>query len=53
MKKYTVQFKVISESNVGVEDVEYYLKDLINKSVLPALNLELVPLTFEVKVSRN
>ncbi len=53
MKKYTVQFKVISESNVGVEDVEYYLKDLLNKSVFPALNLELVPLTFEVKVSRK
>ena len=53
MKKYSVQFKVVSESNVSIEDVEYYLKDLINKSVLPALNLELVPLTFDVKVSRK
>jgi hypothetical protein len=53
MKKYSVQFKVINESNVSAQDVEYYLKDLLNKSVFPALNLELVPLTFEVKVSRK
>lgn len=53
MKKYTVRFKVISDTNSNVNDVEYYLKDLMNTSILPALNLELVPLTFEVKVSRN
>ena len=55
MKKYTVTFKVTaSEFNSdNLADYEFYLKDLLNKAVLPALNLELVPLTFEVKKARN
>jgi hypothetical protein len=55
MKKYTVSFKVIaSEFNSdSIEDYEYYLKDLLNKAVFPTLNLELVPLTFEVKKARK
>jgi hypothetical protein len=54
-RKYTVTFKVIaSEYNSdSINDYEFYLKDLLNKAVLPALNLELVPLTFEVKKARN
>jgi hypothetical protein len=54
-RKYTVTFKVIaSEYNRdSINDYEFYLKDLLNKAVLPALNLELVPLTFEVKKARN
>ena len=55
MKKYTVTFKVTaSEFNSdSLEDLEYYLKDLLNKAVFPALNLELVPLSFEVKKARG
>ena len=55
MKKYTVTFQVTaSEYNSdSLEDYEYYLKDLINKAVFPALNLELVPLTFTVKKARK
>ena len=55
MKNYTVSFKVTaSEYNSdSLEDLEYYLKDLLNKAVFPALNLELVPLTFTVKRARG
>jgi hypothetical protein len=55
VKKYTVTFQVTaSEYNSdSLEDYEYYLKDLLNKAVFPALNLELVPLTFTVKKARN
>jgi hypothetical protein len=55
VKKYTVTFQVTaSEYNSdSLEDYEYYLKDLLNKAVFPALNLELVPLTFTVKKARK
>jgi hypothetical protein len=52
MKKFTISFKVeVSEGDaVGFE---YFLKDLLETSVLPALSADLVPLTLEVKKSRN
>jgi hypothetical protein len=62
MAKYTVSFKVDSEfhyqlnGNKNLSDAEVLeieLKDLIQTSVLPALDLQLVPLTFTVKKARN
>ena len=59
MAKYSVSFKVncedylIADEKVFFEGLEYDLKDLIKVAVLPTLNLELIPLTFEVKRSRN
>lgn len=52
-QKYTVTFKIESNSQETAQEIEFYLKDLISSSVLPALNLELFPLTFEVKKARN
>ena len=55
MKKYTVTFQV-NLDNVNKNDsemLEYYLQDLLVKSVLPALNCELVPLTMTVKAARK
>jgi hypothetical protein len=54
-QKFTVSFQV-TESNfihTTAEDLEYYLKDLLTKSVLPALNLDLVHLSFTVKKARK
>lgn len=54
-KKYSVTFRVetpIHGSNTQ-EALEIYLKDLLTSSVLPALNLELVPLSLEVKKARK
>jgi hypothetical protein len=62
MAKYTVSFKVDSEfhyqanGNRNLSDAEVLeieLKDLIQTAVLPALDLQLVPLTFTVKKARN
>ena len=59
MAKYTVSFKVncdnylIADEKEFFQGLEYSLKDLIQVAVLPTLNLELVPLTFEVKRARN
>jgi hypothetical protein len=39
--------------NTTAEEVEIYLKDLLQKAVLPALNLDLVPLSLEVKKARK
>jgi hypothetical protein len=55
MKKYTVTFQV-NLDNINKDDsatLEYYLQDLLVKSVLPALNCELVPLTLAVKAARK
>jgi len=48
MTKYTVSFMV-----EGYELDEIGLEDLIKVAVLPTLNLELVPVTFEVKKARK
>lgn len=55
MPKYTVKFKV-NLDNLNKNDaeiLEYHLQDLLVKSVLPALNLDLVPLTLEVRKARS
>jgi len=48
MTKYTVSFKV-----EGYELNQYALEDLLKVAVLPALSLELVPVSFDVKKSRK
>lgn len=52
MKKLSVNFKVLVNDD-EVTNFDYFLKDLLEKSVLPALSAQLVPLTLEVKKSRN
>jgi len=52
MKKYTVTFQVEQEW-ILTNGQAIGLEDLIKSTVLPALNLELVPLTFEVKKARK
>ena len=55
MKKYSITFRVQTPIN-GAETaaaLEVYLKDLLTSSILPALNLELIPLTLEVKKARK
>ena len=54
MKTYTVTFKVVKYDHEVSAPVmlEVELKDLLKSSVLPALNAELVPLTFDVKNAR-
>jgi hypothetical protein len=39
--------------NTTAEEVETYFRDLLVKAVLPALNLDLVPLSLEVKKARK
>lgn len=46
VKKLTIRFQVTTPEHINFE---YFLKDLLNVSVLPALNAELVPLSLEVK----
>ena len=48
MTKYTVSFKV-----EGYELDQYRLEDLLKVAVLPTLDLELVPVSFEVKKARK
>ena len=55
MKKYSITFRVqtpLIGKNLE-EALEIYLKDLLEVSVLPALNLELIPLTLTVKKARK
>jgi hypothetical protein len=51
MAKYTVKFKVEVSGDETV-NFEYFLNDLLNTSILPALSAELIPLTLEVKKAR-
>lgn len=57
--KYTVKFQIETDSRFvnrnlnETEILEMEIKDLLQVAVLPTLNLELVPLTFEVKRSRK
>lgn len=59
MAKYTVSFKVNCDDYLIANEKDFFngleldIKDLIQVAVLPTLNLELVPLTFEVKRARN
>ena len=56
--KYTVTFKVTTagasnNSDLALSDFYDSLQDLLKKAVLPALDAELMPLTFEVKKARK
>ena len=55
MKKYTVTFQIEKEDHEAVAPVmvEWELKDLLTSSILPAINAQLVPLSFTVKNARN
>jgi hypothetical protein len=64
MAKYTVTFKVETDFHYQLkgdgakrfsdaEVLEIELNDLIKTIVLPALDLTLIPLTFEVKKARK
>jgi hypothetical protein len=59
MAKYTVTFKVETDFHYQLshlsdaEVLEIELKDLIKTAVLPALDLNLIPLTFTVKKARG
>ena len=54
-KKLTVRFQVsVSDDQPGniAVNFEYFLKDLLQTSVLPALDAQLIPLSLEVKKAR-
>jgi hypothetical protein len=56
-EKVTVRFQLELNPYGGEEatlqGVEAGLEDLLKRAVLPALNVELVPLSFEVKKARK
>jgi hypothetical protein len=54
-QKYTISLQVTEADfiHTTVFDLEFYFKDLLQKAVLPALNLDLVPLSLEVKKARK
>ena len=54
-KTYTIRLQVREADFISTtaEEVEIYFKDLLQKAVLPALNLDLVPLSLEVKKARK
>jgi hypothetical protein len=54
-QKFSISFQVTEANFIHTtpEDLEYYLKDLLTKSVLPALNLDLVYSSFEAKKARK
>jgi len=51
MKKLSISFKVDVQDS-EVLNYEYFLEDLLRRSVLPALSSSLVPLTLTVRKSR-
>ena len=51
-QKLTIRFQV-ETTETDPNSFEIYLKDLLQKTVLPALNAELQPLSLEVKKARN
>ena len=55
MQTYSITLKVqeLPFEYTTAEDVEFYLEDLLKSSVLPALNLKLMPLTLTVKKARK
>ena len=52
MKKLTVKMAVMVNDD-EVLNFEYFLKDLLETSVMPALSANLVPLTLEVRKARK
>lgn len=55
MQTYSITLKVqeLPFEYTTAEDVEYHLNDLLVSSILPALNLKLMPLTLTVKKGRK
>ena len=56
MSKLSVSFQIDSDSwgrDINADTFESYLRDLLVKSVLPALSCELVPLSMTVKKARK
>jgi hypothetical protein len=53
MKRLSIKFVVDVEDKQQLEAFEYALEDLLKRSVLPALNAEIIPLTLSVTKSRN
>lgn len=55
IKKYSVTFRVQTPIHAAKteEALWVYLEDILTSSILPALNLELIPLTLEVKKARK
>jgi hypothetical protein len=51
VKKYKVTFDIYVDEN-ETTNLEYFLQDLLQKSVLPALSAELVPLSMYVTKKR-
>lgn len=54
-QKYTITFKVSDLTNIKSDEagLENYFYDLLKNITLPALGMELVPLTLEVKKARK
>ena len=54
--KVTFEVKTTNEFNYDTGDIytfEHYLKDLLDKSILPALSVEMIPLTLNVTKKRG
>lgn len=51
-RKYKVTFDIYVDEN-ETTNLEYFLQDLLQKSVLPALSAELVPLSMYVTKKRS
>jgi hypothetical protein len=51
--KVTFEIETYYSPEHDIDTFEYYLKDLLNKSVLPALNVEMIPLTLNVTKKRG
>jgi hypothetical protein len=55
MSKLSVAFQIDLQEgrDINLDTFESYLRDLLVKSALPALNCELVPLSMTVKKARK
>lgn len=55
MATYSITFRVDDDADIYGDQytLEHEILDLIKVAVIPALNLELLPLSFEVKKSRK
>jgi hypothetical protein len=53
MKTYSITLRVKTTDPASIETIGFHLQDLLESSILPALNLELVPLSLEVKKARK
>lgn len=51
-RKYKVTFDIYVDEQ-ETTNLEYFLKDLLEKSVLPALSAELIPLSMYVTKKRS